>query len=241
MASLNQERSPGHKPVSPGGGHPDQGGVVLFRGHLLAASSRGAAVVGERPWRGRVFIAASLDGFIARPDGAIDWLTDPAPGPRHHAPQAPAGPCSRGGASARALEWEQFLPGVDHLVMGRGTYEKVLGFEEWPYEDLGIIVLSTALEAEDPRITPARSLGEAVALLDARGARQVYVDGGRVIQSFLREDLIDEITLAWAPVLLGSGLPLFGALPRDTRLELVASHTGQNGLVHATYRVYRPG
>ncbi|BDA64561.1 dihydrofolate reductase family protein [Actinomyces capricornis] len=184
-----------------------------------------------------MFIAASLDGFIARPDGAIEWLTDPAPGPRHHAPEAPAGPST----SAHALEWEQFLPSIDHLVMGRGTYEKVLTFEEWPYEGLGVIVLSTALEAEDPRITPARSLEEAVALLDARGARQVYVDGGRVIQSFLCEDLIDEITLAWAPVLLGSGLPLFGPLPRDTRLELVASHTGQNGLVHATYRVYRPG
>lgn len=197
-------------------------------------------MAGGRLWTGRVFIAASLDGFIARPDGAIDWLTDPAPGPRHHEPQAPARPGSSDAASDRALEWDQFLPDVDHLVMGRGTYEKVLSFEDWPYGDLGVIVLSTALEAEDPRITPARSLGEAVALLDARGARQVYVDGGRVIQSFLREDLIDEITLTWAPVLLGSGLPLFGALPQDTRLELVASHAGQNGLVHATYRVYRP-
>ncbi|MBO3723490.1 dihydrofolate reductase family protein [Actinomyces bowdenii] len=193
-------------------------------------------MVGERLWRGRAFIAASLDGFIARPDGAIEWLTDPAPGPCHHPPE---GPGSSEHSSARALEWEQFLPSIDHLVMGRGTYEKVLTFGEWPYEGLGVIVLSTALEAGDPRITQARSLEEAVALLDARGARQVYVDGGRVIQSFLREDLIDEITLAWAPVLLGSGLPLFGALPQDIRLELVASHTGQGGLVHATYRVYR--
>ncbi|MDO5065113.1 MAG: dihydrofolate reductase family protein [Actinomyces bowdenii] len=75
------------------------------------------------------------------------------------------------------------------------------------------IVLSTALEIEDPRSMRARSLGEVVALVDARYARQVYADGGRVIQSFLREDLIDEIPLVWGPVLLGSGLPLRSSAP----------------------------
>lgn len=181
-----------------------------------------------RSWTGRVFIAASLDGFIARTDADISWLTDPEPGPNHHLPHS----------DASALEWEQFFGEVDHLVMGRGTYEKVLSFDTWPYPGKPVVVLSTTLQTTDPRIIVCRTLDEVVALLNARAA-QVYVDGGKVIQAFLRADLIDEITVTWVPVILGRGLPLFGDLDRDVRLELVATHASGAGLVHATYRVYR--
>lgn len=182
-----------------------------------------------RGWTGRVFIGASLDGYIARPDGEIDWLTDPAPGPSH----------ARITSSAQVAGWDTFFPGVDHLVMGRGTYEKVLTFDGWPYADKRVIVLSTTLDTGDDRITVVRNVDEAVRALAESRADQVYVDGGGVIQSFLRADLIDEISVGWAPVLIGAGLPLFGLLDRDVQLCLVASNASDSGMVHATYRVHR--
>lgn len=184
----------------------------------------------RRDWIGRVFIAASLDGFIARPDGDIDWLTDPTPGPRH----------ARVTSSTEVAGWESFLPSVDHLVMGRGTYEKVLTFDGWPYDDQRVIVMSTTLDTDDERITIVRTLDAALCDLTAAGAGQVYVDGGKVIQSFLRADLIDEITIGWAPVLIGAGLPLFGFLNADIQLSLVASNASVGGMVHATYVIHRP-
>lgn len=183
----------------------------------------------ERTWAGHVFIGVSLDGFIARRDGDIDWLTDP-PGGRDHA---------RISSSHPALDWDAFFPTVDHLVMGRGTYEKVLGFDGWPYEGVRVVVLSSTLDTDDPRIMIARTLDEVRHLLHSAGADQVYVDGGQVIQTFLRAGLIDEITLAWAPMLIGSGLPLFGVLDADVHLTLLASNASDSGMVHATYRVER--
>lgn len=183
----------------------------------------------EHNWKGRVFIGASLDGQIARPDGNIDWLTDPAPGPSH----------ANITSSTTVEAWDTFFPSVDHLVMGRGTYEKVLTFDAWPYEGKKVMVLSTTLEPGDGRIAIVRSLEDAVRRLDEAGAEQVYVDGGQVIQAFLRADLIDEISIGWAPVLIGSGRPLFGALDADIQLALVASNASSGGMVHATYRVHR--
>lgn len=183
----------------------------------------------RRDWTGRVFIGASLDGQIARPDGGIDWLTDPTPGPRHASMTS----------STEVEGWDTFFPSVDHLVMGRGTYEKVLTFDGWAYGGKKVIVMSTTLETDDDRITVVRTLEEAVERLDDSKAEQVYVDGGQVMQAFLRADLIDEISIGWAPVLIGSGLPLFGALDADVQLELVASNASSGGMVHATYRVYR--
>ncbi len=187
-----------------------------------------------RNWIGRVFIGASLDGFIARPHGDIDWLTDPTPGPDHTPPTS----------SRRALDWDTFYPGVDHLVMGRGTYEKVLTFGEWPYTGKKVIVLSTTLTAGDQSnpvhsIVIAPTLDDVLYALESGAARQVYVDGGQVIQTFLREDLIDEITIGWAPVLIGQGLPLFGPLHQDIQLALTSTHASESGMVHATYRVHR--
>lgn len=184
----------------------------------------------SRTWTGRVFIGVSLDGYISRPDGNIDWLTDPTPGPVH----------AQVSSSAEAVGWETFFPETDHLVMGRGTYEKVLTFDEWPYADKRVLVVSTALSTDDSRIIVVRSVDEAVAELAGSGADQVYVDGGQVIQTFLRAGLIDEITVSWAPVLIGSGKPLFGDLAADVQLELVANNASASGMVHSTYRVYRP-
>ncbi|OKL51259.1 dihydrofolate reductase [Buchananella hordeovulneris] len=184
-----------------------------------------------RRWRGHVFIGVSLDGFIARPDGDLAWLTNP-PGRREHLRAESAQP---------AESWETFFPKIDHIVMGRGTYDTVVGFDEWPdmYDDKTVIVLSTTLPCETSGVTIVRTLGEAVDLLDGCDAREVYVDGGQTIQSFLRAGLVDEITTCWAPILIGRGRRLFDTIERDVLLTLVGNHTTDLGMVHSTYRVER--
>lgn len=184
----------------------------------------------ERAWRGHVFIATSLDGFIARDDGDIAWLTDPPKDP-DHAPghDGPTPP----------PDYEQLMAAVDHLVMGRGTYEKVLTFDSWPYAK-PVIVLSTTLPiGEDERITVTRDIDATLRLLAERDARGVYIDGGKVVQGFLARDLVDEITLAHAPVLLGGGLPLFGALAHDIRLTHTGTLTTDSGMTSSHYTVRR--
>jgi dihydrofolate reductase len=183
-----------------------------------------------RTWRGYVFIATSLDGYIARHGGDIEWLTDPPKNPDHapgyDGPNPPP-------------DYEAFMDTVDHLVMGRGTYEKVLTFESWPYPK-PVIVLSTTLPADqDERITVTRTIDQTLQLLAQRDSRGVYVDGGQVIQAFLRHDLIDEITLARAPVLLGDGLPLFGSLEHDVRLTHAGTLTTDSGMTSSHYIIQR--
>ena len=182
--------------------------------------------MGPRPWSGRVFIGMSLDGYIARPDGSIDWLTDAAERP--HIAATTAHP---------ALVWETFFPNVDTVVMGRSTYETVSKFPQWPFANKNVIVLSSHPRT-DPRVRSARTLDEAGMLLAEAGAKDVYIDGGRTIQSFLAAGLIDEITVSIAPVLLGRGRRLFGDLPADILLTLQGHHaTAADGLVRATYAV----
>lgn len=185
----------------------------------------------QRTWKSAGFIAASVDGFIALPDGDLTWLTDPPPEPRHvpgwSGDDAPQG-------------YEDFTAGISHLVMGRGTYEKVLTFGSWPYEKFRVFVLSTTLpDAADPRITVVRAVAEARRLLDREAVTGVYVDGGRVLTDFLRHDLVDELTVTRAPVLLGHGLPLFHELPREIRLIHLGTATSQTGMTSTRYAVAR--
>ncbi len=185
-------------------------------------------------WQGRVFIATSLDGFIARRDGDLDWLTDP-----------PQLRCSGEGEHATAHDgptppspYEAFMADIDHLVMGRGTYEKVLTFDPWPYGEKHVVVLgSTMIVGADERVTAAHTVSEVVELLEGRGARHVYVDGGQVIQEFLRRGLIDDLFLTRAPVLLGKGIPLFGALGADVLLQHLGTSYGDSGMTSSHYRV----
>lgn len=172
---------------------------------------------------GHVFIATSLDGYIARVDGDIGWLLqrdDPAEDHGYH----------------------DFIADKDVIVMGRGSYEKAAGFDPWPY-DRPVLVLSQQL-AGTP--VPAALQGkvrfsgaspaEAMAELEDQGVRRVYVDGGRLVQSFIRAGLIEDMVLTTVPVLIGAGRPLFGTLPRDLDLSLVASRSFPSGLVQSTYR-----
>ncbi|GAA4856058.1 dihydrofolate reductase family protein [Saccharopolyspora cebuensis] len=167
------------------------------------------------------FIATSLDGFIARPDGDLEWLT------------------SRN-EQAGDMGYEKFTAGIDTVVLGRASYEAVLGFgtDVWPYAGKHVAVLSTRLATDaDPRISVHRDLDELVAHLTDRGAKHVYADGGQVVQSFLRAGLLTELTITTAPVLLGAGLPLFGELSADIELIHESTTTYDAGYVQTTYTV----
>lgn len=173
---------------------------------------------------GHVFIATSLDGYIARPDGDIGWLLQRDDPDEDHG-------------------YKAFIADKDAIVMGRGTYEKVVEFGEWHY-DRPVVVLSKQLK-DTP--VPERLQGklrftdlaprEAMRELERQGARKVYVDGGQVVQSFLREGLVADMVVTTVPVLIGAGRPLFGALPEDKDLALVASRSFPSGLVQSTWRV----
>ncbi|MEU5877936.1 dihydrofolate reductase family protein [Spirillospora sp. NPDC047279] len=173
---------------------------------------------------GHVFIGVSLDGFIARADGDLDWLN------------------ARGEAAEGDLGYQAFIDGVDTVVMGRATYEKVLTFgqDAWTYDGKHIAVLSTRLPADaDPRVTVHRSLDELAGDLEARGLKHVYVDGGQVVRAFLRAGLVTDLTITTVPVLIGSGLPLFGELDADIDLTLRSTADMGGGVVQSVYEIKR--
>jgi dihydrofolate reductase len=165
-----------------------------------------------------VFIATSLDGYIAREDGSFDWLPE---NPEPHG-------------------YEEFMASVDAMVIGRKTYETVLSFGGWGYGKKPVVVLSSKaseLKAPDDAIcdfmdaTPQ----EVVDRLLQRGINHIYVDGGITIQRFLEAGLIDRMIITRVPVLLGSGIPLFGHLSRDVRPRHVSTRTYPSGLVQSEY------
>lgn len=167
-----------------------------------------------------VFIATSLDGYIAREDGAIDWLG--------------AGDGDGGGED---YGYRSFFDSVDALVMGRNTYDLVRAFPTWPYGSKPVFVLSTrALEDAPP--TVERLTGgpnDVLQALAARGIRHVYVDGGKTIQGFLNEGLIQRLIITRIPVLIGRGIPLYGDVPGDVRLRHIATRSYETGLVQTEY------
>jgi len=172
-----------------------------------------------------VFIATSLDGYISRPDGSIDWLEEA----NRHVPKGED--CGYG----------TFIGGIDALVMGRRTFEQALAFDPWPYAKP-----VTVLSRSDLRI-PAAAAGKAslssespralIERLSRQGAKHVYVDGGLTIQSFLAAGLIDEITITVIPVLLGAGRALFGPLAEDVKLDHLSTKTYDFGFVQNRYRI----
>ena len=176
------------------------------------------------PITGHVFIAASMDGYIARPDGAIDWLNPFA-------------------ATGEDHGYDAFMKTVDGIVMGRGTYETALSFGGWPYEK-PVFVMSATLTDKDVRPDlagkvriVAGSPKAVMAELADEGLRKVYVDGGRIIQSFLRAGLIADLIVTRVPILLGQGLPLFGALAADIGLRHLGTTAFRSGLVQSKYEV----
>jgi dihydrofolate reductase len=184
-----------------------------------------------------VFIATSLDGFIARSDGSLDWLPGAEPEFAADGSQEAAAQNGEGGDDHG---WGEFWGSVDCLVMGRKTFEKVLTFGNWPYEDKRVIVLSKTMTAVPDKMAGKAEIyaGDPAALaakLAAEGHRRLYVDGGQTIQSFLRRGLITDMTITTIPVLIGQGIPLFGPLPADIPLKRVQTKSYATGLVQSTY------
>ena len=181
----------------------------------------------DAPFSGTVFLGMSVDGFIARLDGDISWLTG----------EAEAGGAPDDGEGGD-FGFGEFVAGIDGMVMGRSTYEFIKPFDEWPYQGKPVHVLSTTLPVgADPRISVQRSFEDAVAAIGAAGYRRVYVDGGRTVHTFLRAGLITDLTLSRVPVLIGTGHTPFGELAADIRLEHVRTQTYAGGMVQTTYRV----
>jgi dihydrofolate reductase len=172
-----------------------------------------------------VFIAVSIDGYIAREDGDIEWLTSiPAP-------------------PGEDYGFKEFMNRIDAVVMGRGTYEVIKNFPEW-YYSRHVYVLSSKLKEIPDKLKDKASLlslspGETVKHLNEKGLTRLYIDGGKTIQGFLKEDLIDEMIITRIPILLGGGIPLFGKLEKDITFEQVETTTYPNGLVKTHYRRIR--
>lgn len=170
-----------------------------------------------------VFVGTSLDGFLARPDGAFDFL-----------------PAEGGGESHG---FEEFMATIDVLVIGRNTFEVVRAMPAWPYGEKPIFVLTSrplgALPPGIPVEAMAGTPAEILAALAARGVHHLYVDGGLTIQSFLRAGLIDRIVVTRVPVLIGTGIPLFGPLAHDILLRHVSTRVLGGIMVQSEYEVVR--
>jgi len=170
--------------------------------------------------RASVFVGTSLDGFIARASGDLDFL--PAEGGESHG-------------------YDTFMATVDALVIGRKTYETALSFPAWPYSAKPVFALSTrALAPAPPGAMVERLSGaptEVVAQLASRGIEHIYVDGGITIEGFLRAGLIQRLIITRVPVLIGFGIPLFGALSHDIPLKHVATRQYASGLVQSEYEI----
>jgi dihydrofolate reductase len=169
-----------------------------------------------------IFVGTSLDGYIARADGSIDWLI--------------------GSPSAKEdYGYDRFIATIDGIAMGRKTYESVIGLGDWSYPRPVLVVSRTMTDAdlradltgrvEVTSLTPQGILEEA----ERRGWKRIYVDGGKLIQSFLREGLITDMTLSALPILIGSGTPLFGPLNGDMAFKHTGTDTFPSGMVQSRY------
>lgn len=184
-----------------------------------------------------VYIATSLDGFIARLDGSLDWL----PGADPNADGSEESHIESSGET-EDLGWGAFFGSVDCLVMGRKTFEQVLGFGVWAYKGKRVIVLSRTLTTVPDGMQGKAEIyaGDPQALVEklaSEGHERLYVDGGQTIQSFLRRGLITDMVITTIPVLIGEGIPLFGALDEDLPLRHVKTESYPSGFVQSTYEV----
>jgi dihydrofolate reductase len=175
------------------------------------------------PPRVSVFIAVSLDGFISRLDGGIDWLSAPTE------------------IAGEDYGYAQFTATVDLVVLGRLTFEAVLGFPEWPYGNNHVHVLTSGVLEAPKELHDRLTFGggdpaELILRPPLKDAQHIYLDGGVAVRRFLSADLVDDLTITRLPILLGAGRPLFGKLPADLRFEHVATRSWPNGNVQSLYR-----
>lgn len=173
-----------------------------------------------------VFIATSLDGYISKEDGSIDWLNlfnETVP-------------------SGEDCGYKSFISTVDILVMGRKSFEKICEFDSWPY-DLPVIVLTTQRNYPIPehlktKVTvTSENPKDLIQRLSLEKIKHIYLDGGKTIQSFIKENLVDEVTITLIPILLGGGRSLFGSLDNEVFLKQIESHVYDFGCVQVKYKL----
>ncbi|MBT3362577.1 MAG: dihydrofolate reductase [Chloroflexi bacterium] len=168
-----------------------------------------------------VYIATSLDGYIATSDGGLDWLNQ-IPNPQKS-----------------DFGYAEFNSRIDAIVMGRITFEKVLTFGIWPYDKPVFILSTTLTELPDTMVGKAEivngDLHELIKRLKKRGYNNLYIDGGRTIQNFLQEDLIDEMIITRVPILLGDGVPLFGKITQNIKFKHKKTEILNNYLAKSSY------
>ena len=173
---------------------------------------------------GHIFMAMSLDGFVAREDFGLDWLMKQKTDGEDHGNEA-------------------FMASVDGLVMGSGSFRTMLTFGAWPYEK-PVVVLSRTMkskdvpeELRDKVSVSALAPRQLMASLSEQGWKRAYIDGGKIIQSFMREGLIADMTVTVVPILIGEGKRMFGSLDADIDLQLLGSKSFPSGLVTSRYEV----
>lgn len=175
---------------------------------------------------GHVFIATSLDGYIARKDGQIDWLGCIDTSNEDHG-------------------YDQFISQIDAIVMGSGTFETLSHITPWVY-NLPVVVLSSTLTNQ---AVPEHLVGKVrfsdqspenvMKMLELEGCQHVYIDGGQVVQSFLKRGMISDLIITKLPILLGSGRPLFGDLNHDILLNHLHTRSFPSGFVQSKYEVLK--
>lgn len=174
----------------------------------------------------KAYIASSLDGFIAKKDGSVDWLHAET----YHLENEDFG-------------YDAFMSSIDCIVMGRITFETVLQFDPYPFEHVPVIVVSNnpnyKIESKHQISIFTRPLRELIQFLGSKGYQNVYVDGGKLIQSFLKESMLDAITITQIPILLGNGIPLFGLTDRMIELKHKKTQTFPNGFVQSEYEIVK--
>jgi dihydrofolate reductase len=175
--------------------------------------------------RNTVYIAQSLDGYIADKNGGLDWLNN-IPNPENN-----------------DFGFADFIENIDAIVMGRNTFQKVLTLGDWPYTK-PVYVISSSLnkipnELSDKVTILNSNPSELVKRLNQKGHKNLYIDGGLLIQSFLSEDLIDELIITTIPILLGGGIPLFGDLNNSMKFSHVKTEVLLNSLVKSYYKRQR--
>lgn len=176
----------------------------------------------ERP-KITIYIAASIDGYIARTDGSLDWL-------------------DRVNSPGEDYGFQGFFDSFDALILGRKTYETVMSVNEWPYKNKRVIVLSRTLGSVHRDASLFKGdIHELVSMLHAEGIRHIWVDGGVTMSQFLSSMLVDQLILSVIPIILGSGTPLFNAVKQELPCRLLSTKSYQSGLVQLQYAVDQTG
>lgn len=168
-----------------------------------------------------VYIAQSIDGFIADKNGGLDWLNE-IPNPDNS-----------------DFGFNEFISKIDAIVMGRNTFETVQSFGMWPYTKPVYVISSTLSKLPKEHHGKAETLNlkplQLIEKLNDKGFSNLYIDGGALIQSFLSEDLIDELIITTVPVLLGDGISLFGKLENSLKFKFNKSEVLADALVKNHY------